>query len=56
MRHTGKLESCSPETRFDMTLRVDNTSSVISYFRNTRNVDPKDFRAHLEISDDWDDI
>ncbi|KIO31544.1 hypothetical protein M407DRAFT_219331 [Tulasnella calospora MUT 4182] len=35
---------------------TDNTMEIISYFRRTRGIDPKDFRAHLEIPEDWEDL
>ncbi|KAG8956013.1 hypothetical protein FRC04_006462 [Tulasnella sp. 424] len=35
---------------------TDNTMEVISYFQRTRGIDPRDFRAHLEISEDWEDL
>ncbi|KAG8882865.1 hypothetical protein FRB98_003416 [Tulasnella sp. 332] len=38
------------------TRHTDNTLSIISYFVQSRGIDSKDFRAHLEISEDWDDI
>ncbi|KAG9004442.1 hypothetical protein FRB90_010895, partial [Tulasnella sp. 427] len=35
---------------------TDNTMEVISYFKRTRGIDPQDFRAHLEIPEDWEDL
>ncbi|KAG9029834.1 hypothetical protein FS837_003461 [Tulasnella sp. UAMH 9824] len=35
---------------------TDNTMEIISYFKRTRGIDPEDFRAHLEIPEDWEDL
>ncbi|KAG9009477.1 hypothetical protein FRB95_006729 [Tulasnella sp. JGI-2019a] len=38
------------------TRHTDNTLAVISYFAQKGGIDSKDFRTHLGIAEDWDDI